>query len=68
MSKSKPYAERLKKMKESIKENKDLLEEHFPDDATTTGHPDFIRNEGEPDSDENKETCDNEKARSKKSE
>jgi len=66
MSKQKPYAERLKKMKESIKENKDLLEESFPDDVTTTGNPDLIREKGEPDPDRRKED-DYEKAGSKKS-
>lgn len=32
----------MKKMKESIKDNKDILEGHFPDDITTTGNPELI--------------------------
>jgi hypothetical protein len=30
-------------MKESIEKNKELLKEKFPDDVTTTGNPDLIR-------------------------
>lgn len=47
MSKNKSYTERLKKMKESIEKNKKLLNEQFPDDATTTGNPDLVRDKSE---------------------
>lgn len=67
MSKQKPYAERLKKMKESIKENKDILGEHFPDDVTTTGNPELIREKDESNPDHRKEEDEDEKAGSKKS-
>lgn len=43
MNSKKTYAERLKKMKESIEKNKDLLDQEFPDDVTTTGSADLIR-------------------------
>lgn len=43
MNKQKSYTERLKNMKESIEKNKELLKEKFPDDVTTTGNPDLIR-------------------------
>lgn len=48
MSKKKSYSERLKKMKESIEKNKDLLKQTFPDDVTTTGNPDLIRDKAKP--------------------
>ena len=47
MSKNKSYTERLKKMKESIEKNKELLNEQFPDDVTTTGNPDLVRDKSE---------------------
>jgi hypothetical protein len=47
MSGNKSYIERLKKMKESIEENKDLLKQKFPDDVATTGHPELVRDKDE---------------------
>lgn len=44
MSKHKSYTERIKNMKASIEKNKELLNRTFPDDVTTTGNPDLIRN------------------------
>jgi hypothetical protein len=68
MSTDKTYAERLKRMKESIEKNKEILDGHFPDDVTTIGSPDLIRSNDESDSNQNSEETSNEKAGSKKSE
>lgn len=43
MKKDISYQERLKKMKESIKENVDILKSNFPDDVTHSGSPDIVR-------------------------
>lgn len=67
MSGNKSYTERLKKMKESIEENKDLLKQKFPDDVTTTGSPDLIRDKDEAETDNHAEGSEDEEAGSKKS-
>ena len=38
----KSYQDRLKKMKESINKNKDILDSDFPDDVTTSGNPELL--------------------------
>jgi hypothetical protein len=45
MNRQSSYSERLKKMKESVEKNKDLLNDEFPDDVTSTGSPDLINSE-----------------------
>jgi hypothetical protein len=44
MSNSKDFNERMKKMKSSIEDNKNILEEEFPDDVLLSGNPDLIKN------------------------
>lgn len=61
MSRNKSFTERLKKMKESIEKNKDLLNQNFPDDVTTTGNPDLIRNRTKTESDKHSEDSNDEK-------
>lgn len=39
---NKSYQSRLKKMKESIDENKNILDSDFPDDVTVSGSPDLL--------------------------
>lgn len=67
MSRNKSFTERLKKMKESIEKNKNLLNQNFPDDVTATGNPDLIRDKTKTESDNHAEDSEDEKARSKKS-
>ena len=55
-------------MKASIEKNKELLNRPFPDDVTTTGNPDLIRNkDNKKKPDNHTEGSDNEKPGSKKS-
>ncbi len=37
------YQNRLKKMKKSIDQNKDVLNENFPDNITYSGDPELIK-------------------------
>lgn len=67
MSGNKSYTERLKKMKESIEENKYLLKQKFPDDVTTTGNPDLVRDKDEVEPDNHAEGSEDEETGSKKS-
>lgn len=46
------YQERLKKMKQSVDENKRILESDFPDDVTHMGSPDLVKKSAEGDFDE----------------
>ena len=41
----KSYQDRLKKMKESIDKNKDILDSEFPDDVTVSGSPELLDKE-----------------------
>lgn len=41
--KQQSYQERLKRMKESVENNKDILESDFPDDVTVSGSPDNLK-------------------------
>lgn len=66
MSRNKSFNERLKNMKESIEKNKDLLNKNFPDDVTTTGNPDLIRDKDKCNAD-NTKGDDDEEPRNKKS-
>lgn len=43
MSTKKDYTERFKKMKSSIKENKHILDDDFPDDVEFSGDPDLLK-------------------------
>jgi hypothetical protein len=67
MSRSKSFTERLKNMKESIEKNKDLLKKNFPDDVTTTGNPDLVREKNKSNPENHTEGDDDEEARNKKS-
>ena len=67
MSEHKSYTERLKNMKESIEKNKELLKEKFPDDVTTIGNPDLIRDKNKVKQDHHTESADDEESRNKKS-
>jgi hypothetical protein len=62
MSRNKSFTERLKNMKESIEKNKDLLNQNFPDDVTTTGNPDLIRDKDKSNPENNSEGDDDETA------
>ena len=55
MNKKASYTERLKKMKQSIEENKEILNEDFPDDITTIGNPKFIKDEDHKTDEDNSE-------------
>jgi len=46
-NKQKSYQERLKRMKDSIEKNKDILESDFPDDVTIVGNPDLLEKSDE---------------------
>lgn len=39
---NKSYLDRLKKMKEAIDDNKELLNDEFPDDVTLSGDPELL--------------------------
>lgn len=67
MNANKSYTERLKNMKESIEKNKDLLKEKFPDDVTTTGNPDRIREKDKTKSGNHAEVSGDEEAGNKRS-
>lgn len=67
MNGNKSYTERLKNMKESIEKNKDLLNEKFPDDVTTTGNPDRIREKDKTKPGNHAEVSGDEEAGNKKS-
>ena len=67
MSRNKSYTERLKSMKESIEKNKDILKQNFPDDVTTIGNPDLIRDKENLDPDNNADGDGNEETGNKKS-
>jgi hypothetical protein len=45
MSNKDSYENRLKKMKKSIQDNKEILEEEFPDDVSYSGNPDLLKKE-----------------------
>jgi hypothetical protein len=62
MSGNKSYTERLKKMKESIEGNKELLKQKFPDDVPTTGNPDLVRDKDESEPGNHVEGAENEAA------
>lgn len=67
MSEPKSYTERLKNMRESIEKNNELLKENFPDNVTTTGNPDLIRDKNKVNHDYHTESADNEESGNKKS-
>lgn len=53
--KQKNYQDRLKRMKDCVEKNKDILDSDFPDDVTIIGNPDLLEkseNEIEENSDE----------------
>ena len=43
--KDKSYQDRLKKMKESIDKNQDILDSDFPDEVTFSGNPELLDKE-----------------------